>query len=454
MTIHPNVRRTVISSLLAATFFPAIVSASGFALIETNARGQGNAYAGAAAHTPDASTIFFNPAGMTAISGDQLTVAAHYISPNSEFNNDGSTAAAIFSSPLAGDDDDGGSDALVPNLYWVKTLDESSKFGLGVNSPFGLATSYDDDWVGRYHGVLSDLKIININPSYAYKVNDQLSVGAGVDVMLGTVELTSAIDFGAICMASFNASVCSGLGSLPQQADGFAVLEGDNYDNINLGFNFGLTYKPSAESTVGVAYRSEVDIEVTGTADFKVPASSTFVYASNLFLDSDLSADVTLPASLSVSYAHQVGKLTYLADVTWTGWSSFDELRVVYDSSQPDTVTTEDWEDTMRYSLGLDYQYDDATIYRVGMALDESPVPSAERRTSRLPGSDRTWLSFGMSKQLGADMSIDIGYSHLFVKDAPIENTYESSVPTLAATLKGEYSASIDIFSVQLNWQY
>ncbi|MEJ2373025.1 MAG: outer membrane protein transport protein [Sulfurimonas sp.] len=99
-------------------------------------------------------------------------------------------------------------------------------------------------------------------------------------------------------------------------------------------------------------------------------------------------------------------------------------------------------------------KYNDETIYRVGVAYDESPTPSKERRTSRLPGSDRTWLSLGVSKQLDTDMSIDIGYSHLFVKDAPINNEFESSVPTLAANLNGDYTASINIFSVQLNWQY
>lgn len=457
MKIHPNCRRTIVTSLLAATFFPTLVSASGFALIETNARGQGNAYAGAAAHTPDASTIFFNPAGMTVIDGDQLTIAGHYILPHSTFDNDGSTSGISHPafSTLNGEDDDGGSPAFVPNLYWVKALNESSKFGLGINSPFGLATEYNDDWVGRYHGILSDLKIININPSYAYKVNDQLSIGAGVDVMLGTVKLTSAIDFGAICMASFTPTVCNDLGALPQQADGMAVLEGDNYDDINLGYNFGLTYKPTEASTIGVAYRSEVDIDVTGTADFKVPAAGTFVYGSNLFLDTDLAASVTLPASMSLSYALESGKITYLADVTWTGWSSFDELRVIYDNpSQPDSVTTEEWNDTMRYSVGMDYQYNDETIYRVGVAYDESPVPSKERRTARLPGNNRTWVSLGVSKQIDTGMSIDIGYSHLFVDDAPINNEFESSVPTLAADLNGEYTASINIFSVQLNWQY
>jgi len=445
-----------IATLILASTIPSLATAAGFALIETNARGQGNAYAGAAAHTPDASTIFFNPAGMMSLKEDQLVVAAHIISPESSFKNNGSSAAALLGSPpLAGDEDDGGFNAFVPNLYWVKVIDEDMNFGLGVNSPFGLATKYKDDWVGRYHAVTSDLKIINFNPSLGYRVNDKLSVGGGLDLMLADVTLTSAVDFGAICVASFNAATCAGLGSLPQQADGFTDLEGDNFDDFGIGFNFGLSYKLSSESTLGVTYRSEVDISVEGDADFTVPASSSFVFANNLFLDTGLTADITLPASVSFSYAHKQEKITYLADITWTGWSSFDELRVKYDNAaQPDTVSTFDWDDVFRYSVGLDYQYSNEMILRTGLAFDESPVPNPEHRTARLPGSDRTWISFGLSYLIDNDLSFDVGYSHLFIKDAEIDNEFESSVPTLAAHLTGEYEASVDIISVQLNWQY
>ena len=436
-----NFRRALVSSLLVSSFIPAVTSASGFALIETNARGQGNAYAGAAAYTPDASTIFFNPAGMMSLNNDQLVVAAHIISPSSTFKNEGSTNAD--GSTLSGGNDDGGFDAFVPNLYWVKAIDQDMKFGLGVNSPFGLAIKYDDDWVGRYHGVVSDLKIINFNPSIAYRVDDQLSIGGGLNIMVADVTLSSAIDFAAI------------LGQTPGSGDGFVELTGDNFNSPNIGFNLGLQYQISEETTLGVAYRSEVDIGVEGKADFTVPASAALLVAGGRFVDTGLTADITLPASLSVSVAHQLDKVTLLADITWTGWSSFDELLVKYDNpDQPDSSTTEDWDDVMRYSVGVDYQYSDEIILRAGIALDESPVPSAERRTPRLPGSDRTWFSFGASYSVSNEMSVDVGFSHLEMDSAPVENEYESSVPALAATLSGEYDATVDILSVQLNWNY
>jgi len=452
MTYSSNSKRGIFLGVLATVAMPGMVQASGFALIENSASGQGNAYAGAAAHVTDASTVFFNPAGMMQLEGDRLTVAGHFIKPNSEFNNDGSSAAAIVGgAPLTGGEDDGGFNAIVPNLYWVTGINEETKFGLGMQTTFGLATKYDDDWVGRYHAVETDLKTINVNPSIAYRVNDKLSIGGGIDVLFGDIIFTNAIDFGAICAAQgLTSASCS-----PQNTDGFADLEGDNLSDPAFGYNFGLQYMIQPETIIGLSYRSEIDLDLEGEADFTVPAGAAFITGSGLFLDSDITAGVTLPASLAFSVSHKVDKITYLADITWTGWSSFDELRIEYENdAQPDSVTTEDWDDTFRYSIGLDYQYSNSLVLRTGVALDETPVPSAERRTARVPGDERIWLSFGMTYTWDEDLTIDVGYSHLFIDDTKIDNEFESSVPTLAASLTGEYEASVDILSVQLNWQY
>jgi len=442
-----------LASLLSAASVGS-AHASGFALIEMNANGQGNAYAGAAAYTPNASTVYFNPAGMMSLEGEQVAIAAHVIDPTSDFENQGSSLSSfVGGGPISGPDDDGGQSAFVPNLYWVKPLDDKTSFGLGVNSPFGLKTEYDDDWVGRYHAILSDLKTVNFNPSLGHRVSDKVAIGGGINVMLADVTLSSAIDFGSIC-------AFAGVGSCATPGvpgtDGLGELEGDNYDEIGLGFNVGLTYMVSNMTTIGVHYRSEVDIDVDGDADFTTPSDpglDVFLAASGLFADTGLGAKVTLPASLSFSVAHKVNKFTWLADATWTGWSAFDELRIEYDNPvQPDTVTTEDWDDSWRYSVGFDYQASDALVLRAGLALDETPIPSDERRTPRIPGDDRTWLSLGLTYVASDTFSFDVGYSRLFIDDVDIDNTLENAVPTTNATLTGEYEAEVDILSAQLNW--
>ncbi len=430
--------------------------AAGFALIENSASGQGNAFAGAAAAASDASTIWFNPAGMMRLQEDQVVVAGHFIKPDSSFTNGNSTGAALLMSPpLSGPDDDGGFNALVANFYIVHTLDENAKVGFAMTTPFGLATKYEDNWVGRYHAVESDLRTINFNPSVAFTINDKLSMGAGINLMLADVTFTSAVDFGALCLAFFDSATCAGMGATPQGADGFADLKADNFNELAWGINFGLMYQYSPATRVGLAYRSRVTLDVDGDADFTVPGAGGFVLANGLFVDTGVSASVTLPDSLSLSLASEQDKYTWLADITWTGWSVFNELRIVYGNPfQPDSVTTEDWKNSLRLSVGADYQYSDALTLRAGIAYDETPVPSAERRTARIPGNSRRWVSLGFGYVIDKDISFDVGYSHLFVSDTQINNTFESSIPTLAATLNGTYSAAVDILSAQLSWNY
>ena len=444
--MNPKSGSLIRVAILAAitSGFSTQLSASGFAITENSASAQGNSYAGAAAAAEDASTIWFNPAGMMKLDSNQIVVAGHFISPSSSFTNQGSTNAD--GSDLLGDNDDAGIDAFVPNFYWVTAINDEMKFGLGINAPFGLKTEYNDTWVGRYHAVTSDLKTVNFNPSLAFQLNEKLSVGVGLNVMLVDVTLTSAIDFGALLNS-------------PGAADGFGDLEGDNLNGIDglaYGLNMGVMYDITPKTTLGLAYRTEMDIDVKGTAKFKVPSAAAPVLSSGAFQPSGaLEASITLPQSFSVSIAHDYEVLTVLADITWTGWSSFDELRIEYENpAQPDSVTTEDWDDTFRYSIGLDWRQSEKLTLRTGVAYDETAIPSPELRTARIPGNDRTWLSFGGTYVINPAFTVDIGYTHLFISDTKINNTFESSQPALAATLTGTYEASVDILSAQLRWNY
>jgi long-chain fatty acid transport protein len=434
-----------------------VVHASGFALIEDGASGQGNAFAGAAAVAEDATTVFFNPAGMTRLASRQIVVAGHLISTTADFKNQGSAESPLIGgAPLTGANADGGGLAGVPNLYYVQPAGNGWAFGVGINAPFGLATKYDDNWVGRYHAVESDLKTVNINPSLAFKASDALSLGAGINLQYVDVTLSSAIDFGALCFAALGPGTCTSTGALPQQADGFARLTGDNGGDLSWGYNLGLLYELDPATRIGLAYRSEIRHHVKGHADFTVPAAGAFAVGAGTFIDTGLKATVTLPQSASLSLYHDLNSnLALLADVTWTGWSAFDELRIRYDNpNQPDTVTTENWKDTWRYSIGAIYKLNSMWLLRGGVAYDETPVPDAAHRTARVPDNDRTWLSVGTSWLYSKALTIDVGYSHLFVPDPRVNNTFESGIPTLAATLDGSYNAAVDILSAQLRWNF
>jgi len=437
-----KVAALAISTAIASGFFHSSAQASGFQLIENSASGQGNAYAGAAAIAKDASTIWFNPAGMTKLKNKQMAIVGHIIEPSASFTDTDSVDAADNS--LSGAGDDGGKTAFVGNFYWVTDLGKTTKFGLGVTTPFGLTTIYDDTWVGRYHAVETSMATINFNPSIAREVNDKLSIGAGINILLADITLTSAIDFGSLLGA-------------PQQADGFIDMQADNFNfnELSWGVNLGMTYDFNDNTRLGVAWRSEIEVSPNGQAKFSVPQDAAPVLASGAFQDTNLKAKVSLPQNLSFSVKHDIDDISLLADITWTGWSSFQELRIQFASPfQPDGVTTESWEDTFRYSIGVDYKYSDKMTLRTGIAYDETPVPDAEHRTPRIPGNDRTWLSFGLSYELSPEFIMDVGYSHVFISDADINNTLESSQSALHATLNGTYEASIDILSAQLTWNY
>ena len=313
-----------------------------------------------------------------------------------------------------------------------------------MTTPFGLKTEYDDTWVGRYHAVETAMATININPSIAREVNDKLSVGAGFNILLADIILTSAVDFGSLLGA-------------PQLVDGFAELKADNltFNEFAWGVNLGMTYDFNENTRLGIAWRSEVEITAKGKADFSVPTGAAPVLASGAFQDTSLKAKVTLPQSFSVSVKHDINDLTLLTDITWTGWSSFEELRIQYANPfQPDSVTTEAWEDTFRYSIGADYKYSDKITLRTGIAYDQTPIPDADHRTPRVPGNDRKWLSFGLTYEMTPALIMDVGYSHLFISDADTTNQLESSIAPLNATLNGTYEASVDILSAQLTWNY
>jgi len=420
---------------------------SGFALNEQSASGLGNAFAGGAAIAEDATTVYYNPAGMSRISGDELAVGANVIMIKADFTNDGSTNATD-GQPLSGRDDASVVEDFVPNVYYVTDFAKAPgwKFGVGLNVPFGLRTDYQDDWIGRYHAVHSDLKTLNVNPSASYQLTDKLAVGAGISIQYLEVELTSAVDFVGICSAQLPISTCTS----QITSDGFASITGKS---LAYGWNLGMLYSQSEKTRFGLAFRSELKHDIDGNADFTVPGGAQFLTSTGYFLDTDAKANVTLPASASVSAYHEYNdKVAVMADLSWTNWKVFDELRINYpDSPQPDSVTTEDWDDTLKLALGLNYTLNPKMLIRTGIAYEQSPIPDAERRTARIPGNDRRWIAIGMGFKPLKDLAFDIAYAHLFTTETDINNTYESSVTTIQHTLSGSYDSAVDILSLQFS---
>ncbi|OUR72225.1 long-chain fatty acid transporter [Methylophaga sp. 41_12_T18] len=417
-----------LSVILAVSTFSSLSYGAGFAIQEQSVTGLGRAFAGSAAVAEDASTIFFNPAGLTQLKHTEIDVGVHYIKPKSSFTDDGSKLSpAAGGAFLTGSGDDAGKEALVPNLYYAQPLNDKVVVGLGINAPFGLVTEYDDTWKGRYHAVKSDLMTININPTIAFKATDKLSFGFGLDLQYVDVELTQMADLGAKFFAS------------PQSADGSVKLTADDW---SWGYNLGLTYQLQPATRLGLAYRSKISHTVKGDGKLK-SATGAIVF------DEKLEARMTVPESLSFAVHHEINnQWSIMADATWTRWSRFQALIITSENGNFNENKEEKWENTMRYGIGVDYKHNDKWTFRSGIAYDESPV-SDDYRTARIPGNDRKWLSVGASYQLQDNIIIDAGYTHLFVSNPKIDETDSNGY-----TLKGEYEASVDLLAVQVRWLF
>jgi long-chain fatty acid transport protein len=434
-----NLRYEAVWTALAIVTGGGAAYGSGFGIQEQGVTGLGQAFAGAAAVAEDASTNWFNPAGLSFLGHDELNVGGHAILPHARFTDAGSARALGFP-PLGGPSEVTTDDAaLVPNLYLAKAVSERVHVGLGVNVPFGLITDYDPAWVGRYHAIRSELKTININPNLAFRVSDKLALGAGFHALYADVELSQAIDQLTISQGAIT-------------GDGLGRVSGADW---GFGYGLGLMYQVTEATRVGLAYHSEIAVEPEGTGEFLVDPGLPAI-SGGAFVRTGVSGKVDLPQSVSASVVHDLGsRWTLLGDFTWTGWSSFPELRFRYDNpAQPDTVTTVDWEDTFRVALGGQYHASDALTLRAGFAYDESPVPSPEKRTPRIPDSDRYWLSVGGSYQPVEDIFVDLAYSHIFMEDAKVDNALESAVPALRHVVRGEFESAVDIFSLSLRWRF
>lgn len=430
---------------LSVVLWSGTAFASGFALIEQSVSGLGNAYAGGAAIAEDGSTIFYNPAGMTRIPS-QFIGAASVIIPNFKFKNEGSTHVLqpITGTPLlGGNGGDAGVTKVVPNLYFVKKLNDQVVFGIGVNSPFGLTTDYDTGWVGRYYALKSELLTINVNPSIAYRFSEQFSIGAGLNISYVKAELSNAIDFGTI-------GALRGIpGFTPQGNDGLAKLKGDAW---GLGLNAGILYEFTKDTRIGLAYRSQISYTLKGDSEFyNVPAPF-----SSAFRNGDIEAKLKTPDSLSLSFFHSLNpKWAIMGDVTWTNWSTFDELRIEFDNTgQPDSVVTTDWKDTFRFSLGATFTPTKEWALRIGAAYDQSPTPNERLITPRIPDNDRLWLAIGAGYKFSDSIMFNIGYVHLFFQDAKIYKSVSNPEDAIRGGLRGKFSGTVDIISAELQWAF
>ena len=420
-----------LSAAICLTLAAPMVFASGFALIEQSASGQGLSYAGAAANAEDASVMWFNPAGLSEIKGSQFIVGMHAISPSAAFTNNGSSTQVP--STADGGNDNGATFGVVPNLYW-KGHFAGHDLGLGINVPFGQHISYDPSWVGRYHATETNLKTVNINTAISKAVSDQLTFGFGLNAQYVDLEMQNKIDNRLV--GDFITGDGSGNGKLTANCWAY-------------GYNLGFLFKPTDATDLGVSYRSAMTHNAKGKVEY-TNVNAALAGALGL-ANANASSTVNMPAMASFSLKQAIdGKLALLADATWTKWSDYKELVIDYDSTQADSNTRQDFKDSWRLSVGGLYQLSEAMKLRAGVAFDQTPITNPINRSPRNPDADRKWISVGMGYKLNSAVNIDVAYSHLFADKAEVNNYTTND----SQYLKGSYELGVDILSAQFVWNY
>ena len=425
MKTCPRIRLIALALMGGLTLTQA--RAAGFALLEQNASGIGNAMAGSAAVADDASTVFANPAGLTQLSGIQMVGAAHAISVNSNFSGTGSGNLPGVS---VGTQNGGnaGSVEVVGSLYLSVPLGERLAFGVGINTPFGLKTEYDDNWLGRFQGIKTDLKTINLNPSLAYRFSDAVSVGFGIDFQRVEVELTNATFLGV-------------------GVEGRQKLKAD--DN-GLGWNIGALFHLGSDMQAGIAYRSRIKYTLTGDVT-TVTTAGTTVGAGTF----PTKAAITFPDMVTWSIVQKYSESwDLLGDLQWTHWGLVDHVDVMdTNSSARRDQLVFNFHNTWRVAMGVNYRADEKWTVKGGVAFDRSPVDNANR-TIRLPDTNRFWLSSGAKYRFSKNGAIDLAYAHLFGSDSTINRTRVVAGTPFTTTITGDYEASIDIVSLQATYSF
>jgi long-chain fatty acid transport protein len=425
-------------------------NASGFQVREQSAKNLANAFSGSAAAAEDASFMAYNPASIGAIDDRQVVGGLAHIDPDFGLRNgDASTRTGFsYGENQAGR---GGDSVWVPTFAAKARVSDTIDLGLSLHVPYGLSTEYDQDWIGRYHAIESELETLDIQPTLNVRASERLNLAVGLRAEYGDATLSNAIDLGARGARSRLP------GAFPGANDGLAEVTGDDW---GYGYTLGALFQATERTRLGMAYRSEIDLTLEGEARFRSddPVGQQVLAgarATNTFTDTRGRAELTTPATLNLGVHHRFSdRLALMANAEWTEWSSFDELVVEFEDNTPDSVTEEKWDDTWAVSVGANYDLTPQWRLRAGLGIDESPVPSARYRTPRIPDADRRWAALGASWQPTPELGVTLGYLHVFADDADIDQRAEDSGNASRGNLAGNYDIEADILSLGIDYRF
>lgn len=398
----------------------ATAGAAGFFLPYQGTAAIGNSLAGVAALGEDASTVFWNPAGMARIDTRQIAIAGSVVDSNFEFTAGPGTTGPSPALSTGGNGSNAGAGTFLPNAFMVLPFGRFA-FGLGVSATFGSMTEYDATWRGRFQAVDTEIRALNLNPSLSYRVNEHWSVGFGVNLTEFEAKFGRAVALGPA-------------------TEGSAQLKGNDRA---IGYNAGVLWEVTPETRLGLSYRSETQFELGG--------SQVVTTGGATIQNIPVRAELAMPAFVNLSGVHALNdRWSILGDAMWTQWSEIQniDIRSAATGASTGAPLQYQFRDTWRFSGAVNYRLDEKWLFRVGAAWDQTPVRGSLERTASLPDSDRMWLSLGARWDIAPAHRLDFAYAHVFFQESQINRTSNGM------TLQGDYRAWANLFSAQYTFSF
>ncbi len=391
--------------------------ATGFRIPDQSPRaiGQTDAFV---AQADDPSAIHYNPAGLVQSEGTHSLIGCSLAMPEAKHKS------------LSGEREDSLREEYFPFFAYISSDlgSDSLRFGLGVNTPYGMGSEWSKTGFSRYWSTKAEMNLININPTIAYQITPELSVGTGIDYYYSELINDRQVDFGALIGMSGGMD-----GSF--HSKGY----GDGW-----GYNAGLLYRPSPRHSLGLTFRSGAEISYHGNA--RIRSIPSFL-SSIPELSSRFSTEIDLPPQAAFGYAfYPIPELKLEFDIDWTGWKTFRQLTVDFNDNSPffeDQTIKKDWHNAMFYSLGAEYQIIDHLTIRSGVGFMESPIPESTFDTTVV----RT-KQYAFSVGAGYDnypLKLEFACLAALGEERRIENTVGSEV---GADLSGDYRNNNYLVSV------
>ncbi len=460
--------RTLVSSAVLAAIASTSAHAGGFSLYgESNGYSIGNYGAGVAAEVRDASTAWYNPAGLALIQEQQVVLGGVGVFPTSKLSGTATYTTAVPPATILSNVEtfsnlNGAKSAFVPSFHYARPLGENATFGFSIVSPFGLATDWDRNSAVRYAAEKSELIVINVSPSIGGKITEHFSIGGGIDLQYAKVKFNRVLGSPALL------SLLEGRSAT--ELDSLSYNKGHS---TGVGFHAGALFAfNDKHSRVGINYQSKVKHKFNGYSKLTGPLANN---TANVFLPPSLTSgtfrvnnlqsnSIEFPEVVTLSGYHDVNnRVAILGSVVYTGWNVLDTIQLknvaaasvspvgAISNATVNSTSTEYYRNGWRWALGANVKVNEQWLVTFGGGHDQTPTRDAFRDV-RLPDADRWALAVGAHYQYRPDLGFDLGYTYIW-SDGKATVNKTTAIGTSTFNVNASGSPYAHLVGVQLTWK-